>query len=617
MRGTSIGGAVAAALVLLVLPAGATAGIHARVTAHAVGDGTTFPAQIAAGDFDADATVDLVAAGINTGGADWSVLFGDGGGAFAPALTAPAPPRPEGVAVADFDEDGASDFVLPADEAPTGVSVVLSNADGTFDVPQPIALPNQANAVATGDYDGDGHADIAVSVLQSVFVVTGVGNGTFNAPQGPFATGSPGGIGRIATGDFDGDRIDDVVVTPSTPTSAPASGPTVGTMLGVGDGTLAPPVATPVPSVPVDPRVADFNEDGRADVLVTYPFFDAGSVLLASADGSLAAPIELATPNSPTTAAVGDADHDGHADALVAGASPDAVSVFRGTGTGAFGPGIVLPTQVPVSSALAADVNGDGFADLELGSFGAPGTLFVAINAPFALPAPATLAFPSAGVGTSSAARAVSISNDGLPALHIGGIALAGANAGEFRVLADGCTGRTLPAGASCAVALAMVPAAGGARTGALVVSSDSAEGPLTVPLGGSGIAAAATAPQPAKLVDRTAPALGIAFRAQRLRTVLRHGLRTTIGCSEACTTDIRLTLARTTARRLHLTSRLAVHRSVRFATAGRRAVTLRLTRRAVRTLRRVVRVTFALRVAARDAAGNRRLASRTVRLLR
>jgi hypothetical protein len=515
------------------------------------------------------------------------------------------------VAVADFDEDGASDFVLPADATPGSVTVVLSNADGTFAPQTSIPFTNQVNAVATGDFNGDGHADIALLALQSAFVITGVGNGTFNAPLGPFSTGSPGGIGRMAAGDFDGNGRDDIVVTPSTLVN---NGPTVGTMLSNADGTLAAPVATLLPAGPIDPRVGDFNEDGRSDVLLTYAFFNAGSVLLAAADGSLGAPANLATPNSPTTVAVGDADHDGHADALVAGTAPNAVSVFRGTGTGAFAPRITLATGVAVSSALAADVNGDGFADLEFGSFGALGALFVAINAPSALPSAATLAFPATTVGATSAARTVSISNDGLPPLHISGVGLGGANAGEFRVPADGCTGLTLPAGASCAVTVAMVPAAGGARGGALVVSSDSAEGLLSIPLGGNGVA---PAPPTAKPVDRTAPTLGIAFRAQRLRTVLRHGLRTTIGCSEACTTDIRLTLPRTTARRLHLTSRLAAHRTVRFAAAGRKVVTLQLTRKTIRALRRVVRVTFTLRVTARDTAGNRRVGSRTVRLLR
>src|SRR4051794_10956776 len=104
MKGKLFGSAVAAALTVLALPAGAAAGIHPRVSAHAVGNGTTFPSPIAAGDSDADAIVALVDAGINRGGADWSVLLGEGGGTSAPAVTAATPPRPEGVAVADFDE---------------------------------------------------------------------------------------------------------------------------------------------------------------------------------------------------------------------------------------------------------------------------------------------------------------------------------------------------------------------------------------------------------------------------------------------------------------------------------------------------------------------------------
>ena len=613
MRGKFFGGALAAGLAALALPAGAAAGVHAKVTTYPVGDGTSFPAQIAAGDFDADGIVDLVDAGISTGGADWSVLFGEGLGAFAPALTEAAPPRPEGVAVADFDGDGASDFVVPADGSAGGVTVLLSNGDGTFTAQPFIALPGQANAVATGDYNGDGDADIAVSVLQSVFVITGAGNGTFNAPLGPFATGSGAGIGRMASGDFDGNGRDDVVVSPSTPAGQSS---TIGTMLSNADGTLNPPVATAVTTTPVDPRVGDFNEDGRSDVVVTFAFANAASVMLAAADGSLGAPVNLATPGTGT-AAVGDADHDGHEDIVVAGGSPNAISLFRGAGDGSFGPRIAIPTSIGATTALAADVNGDGFADLELGGgggVGARGVVAVAVNAPSAQPSPASLGFATTAVGATSPAQTVSVSNDGLPPLHISGIALGGADAGDFRVLTNSCAGRTLAAGASCSVTAAMAPGAGGTRTGALAVQSDSAEGTLSVPLAGTGLAP----PPVTKPVDHTAPTVRIVVARQHLRTVIRRGLRATVGCSEACTADVRLTLARTDARRLHLPSRtplLVAHRTVRLKQAGWTTATLRLRRRAARALRSARRATFTLRIAARDAAGNARIASRTVRV--
>ena len=60
-----------------------------------------------------------------------SILPGLGNGTFGAARVFPANARPESVAVADFDEDGFTDVVVPADTAPFGVTVLLDNANGS------------------------------------------------------------------------------------------------------------------------------------------------------------------------------------------------------------------------------------------------------------------------------------------------------------------------------------------------------------------------------------------------------------------------------------------------------------------------------------------------------
>ena len=119
---------------------------------------------------------------------------------------------------------------------------------------------------------------------------------------------------------------------------------------------------------------------------------------------------------------------------------------------------------------------------------------------------------------------------------------------------------------------------------------------------------------------DVTAPLVGVTVRAQRLRTVLRHGLRATVSCTEPCTADVRLVLSRALARRYGLARRSAptvAHRTVRLLRPGRLPLRLHLTRRAARALRNAQRITFTLRTSARDAAGNTRLRTTSVALLR
>ena len=128
-----------------------------------------------------------------------------------------------------------------------------------------------------------------------------------------------------------------------------------------------------------------------------------------------------------------------------------------------------------------------------------------------------------------------------------------------------------------------------------------------------TGVAAPATG-------DVTAPLVGVTVRAQRLRTVLRHGLRATVSCTEPCTADLRLLLSRALARRYGLVRRSAptvAHRTVRLLRPGRLPLRLHLTRRAARALRNAPRITFTLRTSARDDAGNTRLRTTSVALLR
>ena len=127
-------------------------------------------------------------------------------------------------------------------------------------------------------------------------------------------------------------------------------------------------------------------------------------------------------------------------------------------------------------------------------------------------------------------------------------------------------------------------------------------------------------APVPA--FDRTAPELTLAVPARAaLRSALARGLRVPAACSERCSLRVALTLDRRTAKRLRLARGSATVRvasgSAALSGAGSRAVTLRFTNTAKRALSRVRRVTVTVRVTATDAAGNRRVRSRSVTLAR
>jgi hypothetical protein len=94
---------------------------------------------------------------------------------------------------------------------------------------------------------------------------------------------------------------------------------------------------------------------------------------------------------------------------------------------------------------------------------------------------PAGLAFAARTVGSTSAAQAVTVTNNGTASATLGTVA----TTGDFAQTKT--CGTTLAAGASCTVNVTFTPTATGARTGTLSVASNDPNGPLTVALSGTG----------------------------------------------------------------------------------------------------------------------------------
>jgi hypothetical protein len=93
------------------------------------------------------------------------------------------------------------------------------------------------------------------------------------------------------------------------------------------------------------------------------------------------------------------------------------------------------------------------------------------------------LSFGATGVGVTSAAQMVTLTNHGGSALTISGVSVAG----DFVIAANGC-GSMLAQGAACAVQVVFAPTVGGVRSGTLTVMHSAAGSPQTVVLSGAGV---------------------------------------------------------------------------------------------------------------------------------
>ena len=150
-----------------------------------------------------------------------------------------------------------------------------------------------------------------------------------------------------------------------------------------------------------------------------------------------------------------------------------------------------------------------------------------AAPAPQASSSSGALAFGNQTVATTSAAQMLTITNTGTAALLInaGGVTLAGTHPGDFAISADTCSGAGLAPSATCSVNVTFTPAAVGARAAQLVFASNDPTSPLSVPLSGTGVAAAGPTPGGATSIP-TVSEWGLMLMSLILAGLAATGLR-------------------------------------------------------------------------------------------
>jgi len=108
----------------------------------------------------------------------------------------------------------------------------------------------------------------------------------------------------------------------------------------------------------------------------------------------------------------------------------------------------------------------------------------------------ASVAMPDTTLGTSSAPRAVTLSNTGTVAVSV--TSITSSNAGEFAV--GGSTCGSVAAGAACSFNLTFAPSAAGARSATVTIASNGNGSPQSIAVSGTGLSGGTT-PPPANVV--------------------------------------------------------------------------------------------------------------------
>jgi FG-GAP-like repeat/Abnormal spindle-like microcephaly-assoc'd, ASPM-SPD-2-Hydin len=504
------------------------------------------PQSLAVGDFNGDGDLDWIASTGQINSANQgsvTVALGRGDGTFLATRAYVAGQSPGWAAVADFDKDGKLDVVV-TNAGSQNSSLFLGSGDGTLQPAMTIAtVPGLTpNFVVTGDFNNDGNPDFVEYSSQcpgntnsTVWTFLGKGDGTFQAPTSS-TLGPCHSLNNMVAGDFNGDGKLDLAMLLDGQSGAPL----VAVMLGNGDGTFQAPKLTSAPgSRATWMSVGDLNKDGKLDVVVVQYGSNALQVFLGNGDGTFQSPTSLVTGRLPGSTVLGDFNGDGNLDIFVENQQDVNAEIYLGIGDGTFlAPSIVniQPTNSPASVKVVGDFNLDGHLDVLFGhndnrgtgislllgngdgtfqpvqnylvsgfSYvvatadfnrdGAPDALLVDPNEEFISillnqtppplnVSPKGLTFSNQNVGTTSATKPVTVTNNGTKAATVG-VAVTG----DF-AQTNTCpvSPATLAASASCTINVSFTPTTTGLRTGTITITDSLPGSPQVFPLSGTGV---------------------------------------------------------------------------------------------------------------------------------
>lgn len=297
----------------------------------------SIPTNLVIGDFTGDGRLDIA-----TTGRVITMLVNKGNGTFPQVSVGPVVPQiAKQIGLQDVNGDSRLDAL-------TSTGVNLGNGDGTLGSLIALNGPYLNSYFAAGDFNRDGKVDLVTAGDVALEYFQGLGNGSFAAATLPFGTNF---AGRPLAGDLDRDGKLDLLFPTSTSPLAFAK--------GNGDGTFQAP--QPVNIQGQLAQFADFNGDGKLDLLTTHPV----AIYLGNGNGTF----QAASANINTTeigASAADLDGDGRQDVLFAAKinGADCVGVALGNGNGTFKTPAYYLTGSDPQIPRAADLDGDGKLDV-------------------------------------------------------------------------------------------------------------------------------------------------------------------------------------------------------------------------------------------------------------
>jgi hypothetical protein len=313
---------------------------------------------------------------------------------FAEQVVQPAN-GPFGVACPDLNNDGWPDLVWcndgTSDVIDDTVSFVLNRASNLGGLPQFSAAttvvvgPNPSD-IAWGDLNADGLPDLVVALTNQDSIAVMLN--TFNGSAVSFSTQTirtgPGAY-QVGIARLDNDTLPDIAVTSSLSSSVVVLRQTPGA-----PGTFLAPIEFEAGPNPLGLWQADFNNDGKIDLVATVRNVLAVLVNTGKGNGEInfASPVYYSAGDGPVEVVGADLDKDGHVDLACTNYFSGTVTVLINSGAAgvlSFKPSVAYATGTNPWGIDAGDFDGDGRVDLVAGNE-YDGTASIFFNSPSVQP---------------------------------------------------------------------------------------------------------------------------------------------------------------------------------------------------------------------------------------
>ena len=289
------------------------------------------PTTLALGDFNKDTHLDVVVN--NRPHRNIGMFFGYGNGSFEDQITYPNTYFSDFFVIGDFNNDSFLDIILSKRLA-NPYTMYLGHGNSSFTKQVIHSIQDWICCMTVADLNDDTLPDIVGTVCgdKAFEVLLGKGNGTFADPVFYLTDGK---LDTIILDDFNHDRQMDIVVTF-------ASLPTLGISLGYGNGSFMEQTTYQTIFIPKHLATGDFNNDNHHDIVIVGDFIGANigeniGVLLGYGNGSFQDPILSSSDYDANYVSVADFNKDGRLDIVISAYMNSRIQVVFGYGNGSFG----------------------------------------------------------------------------------------------------------------------------------------------------------------------------------------------------------------------------------------------------------------------------------------